>query len=59
MIAEKKEIINILSDMPEKIEIEELMYKLYVLEKIKNGINDSENGNTIPIEQLEEEIKTW
>jgi len=59
MIAEKKEVIDILSEMPEKIDIEEFMYKLYVLEKIKNGISDSENGRIISSDELEEEINKW
>lgn len=33
----KKEIIESISNLPEEVEIEDIMYRLYVIDKIKKG----------------------
>ena len=38
MIACKIDLLEIISKLPENVDIEELMYRLYVLEKVKKGI---------------------
>ena len=59
MVATKEEVISIISNMPVQIEIDDLMYKLYVFDKIKKGITAADNGQVLSIEEMEEEINRW
>ena len=47
MTVAKKQILNIVKDFPKNIEMEDLMYRLYVLEKIQSGESDIRHGRTL------------
>ncbi|QUH28757.1 hypothetical protein [Vallitalea guaymasensis] len=55
----KKEVINIITKLPDDVSIDDIMYKLYVLDKVKKGQEDIKNGNFITNDELREEIETW
>lgn len=59
MTITKNEIYDLVKDLPENMEIENLMEMLYVREKISKGKKDIENGNYKTQEELEEIIKEW
>ncbi len=39
--------------------MDEIMYQLYVLDKIRKGQEAVEQGNTITSEELKREIDSW
>ncbi|MBI4689449.1 MAG: hypothetical protein HY754_04155 [Nitrospirae bacterium] len=43
----KSEIEKILKELPEKVDIEEMMYRLYLLQKIEAGEADIHEGRTL------------
>ena len=55
----KQDIMNLVSNLPEKFDIEEFMYKLYVLDKVKKGQRDIRKGNFIAADELRKEIEKW
>lgn len=55
----KKEALDVISKLPEDTTIEEIMYQLYVLEKVRKGIEAVENGKTISSEELKKESESW
>ena len=55
----KKEAINVITNLPDDADMEELMYRLYVLENIRRGQEDAEKGNSTPVEQVLRDIQTW
>lgn len=55
----KKEAINAISKLPDSATIDEIMYRLYVIEKVRKGIEAIERGETISIEDLKKEIQSW
>ena len=55
----KSIVLEAINDLPEKFSMDELFEKMYVIEKIENGLKQSENGQTISEEELDKEIKTW
>ena len=59
MIACKADLLEIISKLPEDVDIEELMYHLYVLEKVKKGQKEIKEGNCISIENLKKETQAW
>lgn len=55
----KEEAIEAISKLPESADIDEIMYRLYVIDKIKKGQDAIKKGKTISVQSLKEEIKTW
>lgn len=55
----KQDIINLISNLPEKFDMEEFMYKLHVLDKIKKGQRDIKKGNYTGVDELRGEIEKW
>lgn len=55
----KKDAINIITNLPDNADMEEIMYRLYVLENIRRGQEDAEKGKTTPVEQVLRDIQTW
>lgn len=55
----KKQVIGSISKLPESADIDDIMYRLYVIDKIKKGQDAVKEGKTISIESLKEEMKSW
>jgi len=55
----KQEVINAISKMPDSADIDEIMYRLYVIDKVRKGREAVERGDTISIEELKREIESW
>ncbi len=55
----KQEAINVISKMPDSSDIDEIMYRLYVIDKVRKGRNAAQKGETIEIEELKNEIASW
>ncbi|MEW6357352.1 MAG: hypothetical protein AB1696_13565 [Planctomycetota bacterium] len=48
----KKEAGILLRDLPDETSWDDLMYRIYVRQKIEKGLKDSENGRLRTTEQL-------
>ena len=59
MHAAKQEALNTIGQLPEDTDIDEIMYQLYVLDKIRKGQEAVERGETLSSEALKEEIDSW
>ncbi len=59
MQAVKQEALNTISQLPEDTDMDEIMYRLYVLDKIRKGQEAVVQGKTISSEELKREIDTW
>ncbi|WP_187759860.1 hypothetical protein [Thiospirochaeta perfilievii] len=55
----KQKAIKVISNLPETVNFEEIMYKLYVLEQIHRGQEEVEAGNITAITDLEQEAANW
>ena len=55
----KKEALNAISKLPNSAKIDDIMYRLYVIDKIKKGQEAIQNGKTISVEELKKEMKSW
>ena len=55
----KEVLIKQIESMPDKFTVDELVERLVFTQKIESGILDSDNGNKVSEEQLENEIKKW
>ena len=59
MQAAKKEALDAIARLPEDTDMDEIMYRLYVLDKIRKGRDDVEKGRTTKVEDLKREIDSW
>ncbi len=55
----KEEIIKAISTLPDDTDIENIMYRLYVISKIKKGQEAILKGRKKTLEELKEEVKKW
>lgn len=55
----KQEALDVIQRLPETADMEEIMYHLYVVEKVRKSREAIERGETISHEDLKREIETW
>lgn len=59
MQAAKQEALNTIGQLPEDTDMDEIMYRPYVLDKIRKGQEAVEQGKTITSKELQREIDSW
>ena len=59
MHAAKQEALETIGKLPDDTDMDEIMYRLYVLDKIRKGQEAVEQGQTITSEELKREIDSW
>lgn len=55
----KQEAIRVISKLPDTANIDDIMYELYLIDKVKKGREAAERGNTVSNEDLKREMQTW
>jgi hypothetical protein len=55
----KQEILEVISQLPDKVNLEEVIEALYVLAKMQQGMKDIKKGQLITHEELKKEVKRW
>lgn len=55
----KERLIQVISMMPEKIKIEDVIEELVFLSKIEQGLNDVESGRVYPDSIVAEKMEKW
>ena len=59
MQALKQEALNTIAELPDDTDMEEIMYRLYVLENIRKGREDAAQGKTQSVDKVLSDIQTW
>ena len=57
MQAAKQEALDAIARLPEEADMDEIMYRLYVIDKIRKGREAAEQGRTTSHEDLKREIE--
>jgi predicted transcriptional regulator len=55
----KQEALEAIGKLPDDTDMGEIMYRLYVLDKIRKGQVAVEQGRTVSSEELKREIDSW
>jgi hypothetical protein len=55
----KQDALKVISKMPETAEIDDIMYRLYVIDKVRKGREAVQRGEVVSIEDLKREIESW
>jgi len=53
----KKEIDNMLDDLPDDANWDDLMYKIYVRQSIEQGLEDSKAGRTVSHKEIKKKYQ--
>lgn len=55
----REEAMNVISRLPDSANIDDIMYRLYVIDKVRKGREAIKLGDSISIEDLKGEIESW
>jgi hypothetical protein len=55
----KQEALNVISKLPDTTDIDEIMYRLFVIDKVRKGRAAIQQGDTISLEDLKKEVESW
>lgn len=55
----KDEVQELLRKLPDDCTLEDLQYHLYILEKIRRGVEDADSGNTLSQDEVETRFSEW
>jgi hypothetical protein len=55
----KQEALTVISQLPETADVDTIMYRLYVIDKVMKGREAVERGETISAEDLKRESESW
>jgi predicted transcriptional regulator len=59
MATAKEEVAELLRRLPDDCTLEDIQYHLYVLEKIRRGVDDADVGRVQSQEQVEARFAEW
>jgi predicted transcriptional regulator len=55
----KRDAIEAIEQLPDNVALDEIVYRLYVINKIRQGMQDVEAGRGVSSEELAREIEQW
>ena len=55
----KQEALTAIAQLPDVADIDTIMYRLYVIDKVRKGREAVERGETISAEDMKQEIEAW
>ena len=55
----KQDAIHAIERLPDDVPFDEIVYRLYVLNKVQQGLRDIDAGRTVSSEELTREIEAW
>ena len=55
----KRSLVQMVNELPSEFNLDDLMEKLLVLEKIEAGLDDVRNERIISHEKVKKEVRKW
>ena len=55
----REEAIDVITNLPDSASIDDIMYRLYVIDKVRKGREAIKWGDSIPNEELKREMESW
>jgi hypothetical protein len=59
MSTAKQDVERLLEKLPDDCSLEDVQYHLYVLEKVRRGLEDARVNGTLSQEELEARLSKW
>lgn len=55
----KQEVLELVQGLPEEASLEDIQYHLYVLQKVRKGLEDVEKGRVVSQEEMKKRFEKW
>jgi hypothetical protein len=55
----KQEVLTAIKELPDTADLDAIMYRLYVIDKVRKGKESVEKGETLTSEALKREVESW
>ena len=56
----KQEALHVIQQLPDNIHLDEIVYRLYVLDAIHKGVKEIDDGKQgLSVDELQREMKQW
>jgi len=59
MSSAKQQVESLLSKLPENCSLEDIQYHLYVLDKVRHGLEDARQNGSVSQEAAEKHLSKW
>lgn len=59
MTIAKQEVFELIKDLPEEVDIDEIMYRLYLRQKLESAEKDVREGRLISHDEVVKETSKW
>ncbi|MFN2455724.1 MAG: hypothetical protein ABR577_16055 [Pyrinomonadaceae bacterium] len=59
MSTAKEEVESLLDKLPDDCSLEDIQYHLYVIEKVRHGLEAADAGRTVTHEEAEGQLGEW
>jgi hypothetical protein len=59
MSTAKQQVKSLLTKLPENCSLEDIQYHLYVLDKVRQGLEDARQLGTLSQEEAEKRLSKW
>jgi predicted transcriptional regulator len=59
MSTAKQQVESLLQKLPENCSLEDIQYHLYVLDKVRHGLEDARQHGTVSQEEAEKHLSKW
>ena len=59
MVAAKEEVESLLNKLPDDCSPEDIQYHLYVIEKVRHGLDAADIQGTLPQDEAERQLGKW
>jgi len=59
MSSAKQDVESLLNKLPENSSVEDIQYHLYVLDKVRRGLEDARVNGTLSQEEVEMRLSKW
>jgi hypothetical protein len=59
MSTAKQDLEQLLHKLPDNCSVEDIQYQLYVLDKVRHGLNDAEVNGSVSQEEVESRLAKW
>jgi hypothetical protein len=55
----KQDVESLLNRLPDNVSVEDIQYHLYVLDKVRRGLEDARVNGTLSQEEVESRFSKW
>lgn len=59
MLSVKEDVATLLDTLPDDCSVEDIQYHLYVLEKVRRGVDRADAEGTVDQEEAESRLSKW